>query len=125
TGDTALDHLGTMVADGIGSAIARTGIIDVVDWRRLLSEITPDTAGGRERTRVVTVARADSAVGAARVAELARETGAGAIVWGRVDRHGDSVRFDTWIVRGDGETVVRTLDPVSGPMQFPVAAIER
>lgn len=125
TGDTTLDHLGTMAADAVGSAIARTGLIDVVDWRRLLTEITPDTLGGRERTRVVALARLDSAAGAARVAELARETGAGAIVWGQVGRSGDSVRFDTWIVRGDGRTLVHTLEPVSSPLESPVEAIER
>ena len=125
TSDTTLDLFGTMVSDGVSSAIARTGTIDVVDWRRLLTEVAPDSVGGQHRTRVVSLIRSDSTAGVARVAELARETGAGAVVWGRVDRSGDSVRFDTWILRGDARTVIRVLEPVTGPHANPVAAIER
>ena len=125
TGDSTLDLFGTMVSDGISSAIARTGTLDVVDWRRLLTEVAPDSGGGQRRSRVVSVARSDSSAGVARVAELARETGAGAVVWGRVDRQGDSVRFETWILRGDARTVIRMLEPVTAPRANPLFAIER
>ena len=125
TADTSLDILGTMVSDGVSSAIARTGTVDVVDWRRLLTEVAPDSAGGQRRTRVVSVTRSDSAAGVGRVAELARETGAGAVVWGRVDRSGDSIRVETWILRGDARTVIRVLEPVTAPHTNPVTAIEQ
>ena len=125
SGDSALGIFGTMVSDGVSSAIARTGFVDVVDWRRLLTEVSPDSIGGQRRARVVSVTHSDSNAGAARVAELARETGAGAVVWGRVDRRGDSVRFETWILRGDAQTIVRTLEPVTSPIGNPLPAIER
>jgi DNA-binding SARP family transcriptional activator/tetratricopeptide (TPR) repeat protein/TolB-like protein len=100
TGDSAFNPVGLMAADWVTQRLAETGLVDVVDAR---------TAMLAARTPVGT--------GPAAVRALAEQTGAGTIVWGSFYRDGDSLRFQAQISDARVGRLLRSVDPVSGPVR--------
>ncbi|MEP7344261.1 MAG: BTAD domain-containing putative transcriptional regulator [Gemmatimonadaceae bacterium] len=77
TGDTTFDALGGLAADWITMGIQQSALAEVIDPVTAFM-YTRDARGGAT---------------AARVPALARETGAGTVVWGAFYRTGDSLQF--------------------------------
>jgi DNA-binding SARP family transcriptional activator/TolB-like protein len=108
TGDTAFNPVGLMAADWVTQRLAETGLVDVVDTRTaMLAARTPVGAGP------------------AAVRALAEQTGAGTIVWGSFYRDGDSLRFQAQISDARLGRLLRSVDPVSGPVRAPLVAVDR
>lgn len=120
TGDSTLDLLGDMAADWITRGLVQTGVVEVADARIALGG--PGGGGvGAGDTR----AHAHAPRSPADVRSLADETGAGVVVWGAFYQHADSLRFETLVTDARGAKLLRALDPVSGPTDDPVDAVER
>jgi tetratricopeptide (TPR) repeat protein len=105
TGDPALDGLGFMAADWISQQLAGTGLVEVVDSRTLYASLQPGAGAGAR-------------------AALVHESRAGTLVVGGYYRDSDSLRFQAQIVDGGSERVERVLDPVSAPLDRPMAALD-
>jgi len=110
TGDAALGPVGDMAADWVTQALAQTGLVPVVDPRsaRLAETAVGSSSGAEDHVRA-----------------LARETGAGTVVWGAFYRAGDTLVVQgriTDVVRGE---VIRVLDPIRVPIGQPLRAIEQ
>jgi serine/threonine-protein kinase len=112
TGDPALDPLGRMAADWITQGLTQTHVLDVVH-----SAATFYAAPGE--------GPAGARGGTDRVRALAAATGAGTVVWGTYYRQGDSVRLQAQVTDARRGTLLRAIEPVSGPAQRPMDAVER
>jgi DNA-binding SARP family transcriptional activator len=108
TGDSAFNPVGLMAADWVTQRLAETGLVDVVDARTAML-----------------AARTPVGSGPAAVRALAEQTGAGTIVWGSFYRDGDSLRFQAQISDARVGRLLRSVDPVSGPVRAPLVAVDR
>jgi DNA-binding SARP family transcriptional activator/tetratricopeptide (TPR) repeat protein len=110
TGTAALDPVGDMAADWVTQGLAQTGQVPVVDLRsaRVAETVVRSGAGTEDRVRA-----------------LARETGAGTVVWGAYYRIGDTLVVQTRISDATRGEVIRVLDPIRVPIDQPLRAIEQ
>jgi serine/threonine-protein kinase len=118
TGDPALDPLGRMAADWLTQGLTQTQLLDVVPSSSTLYSGPSGALGGAGATSAV----------ADRLGALAEATGAGTLVSGAYYRQGDSVRFQAQVTRvsdAHRSTVLRAIEPVSGPLAQPTEAVER
>lgn len=106
TSDPALDPLGSMAATWITQRLTETGLVDVVD-----------------ATTAFSASLADSTDGATLVHRLARQMGAGTVVWGAYYRVGDSIQFQTQVLDEASQRVLRSIPAVTGPVDRPGAAV--
>jgi DNA-binding SARP family transcriptional activator/TolB-like protein len=106
TGEARLDPVGTMAADWVTRGIARASVAEVFDVGTLYVQ-------GRTQSGSPTEAR-----------RLAREHGAGLVVAGNYYRSRDSLYFSANVVDVESGRILRTLDPVGGPVSDPMPAIE-
>ncbi|GJG89505.1 hypothetical protein tb265_46860 [Gemmatimonadetes bacterium T265] len=111
TGDSSLTVLGAMAADWVAQELMRTGEFEVVD---------PHTAAttGAVLARVPRALREDDPAVA-----LAKETGAGRVVTGGIDRVGDDLRFQVQLVDVASGRLLRAVPAVSGSVRAPAAAV--
>lgn len=112
TGEQRLTPLGSMAADWIAQALARTGTLRVVDARTVAvtSEVvsrTPWPWRGRDRGKA-----------------LAQETGAGILISGRFYRDADTLRFQANVMDVKDGKLLWSLSPVSGPVSSPTTVLE-
>lgn len=113
TGDPALDAVGDMAADWVTQGLAQTGLVPIVDPRSARVAETLVRAG-------------PAALNAeARVRALARETGAGTVVWGAYYRSADTLVVQARISDAARGEVLRVLDPIRVPLDQPLRAIEQ
>lgn len=106
TGDPRLDPVGTMAADWVTRGIARASVGEVVDVGTLYLQGRTPSGTPKEPRR------------------LAREHGAGLVLAGNYYRSRDSLYFSANVVEVESGRVLRTLDPVGGPVSDPMPAIE-
>jgi DNA-binding SARP family transcriptional activator/TolB-like protein len=107
TGDSALTGLGALAADWIAQSLMRTSQFEVVDPRT--ASVASRIVEGipvllRDRNRAIAVAE---------------ETGSGTVLSGDLFRDGDSLRVLIQIVDAATGKILRTVDPVSGPVRDP------
>ena len=105
TGDKSLDPLGRMACDWINQGLSKTGLVEVVTVPP--GETAPGTAKENERLRA-----------------LAKESGAGTLVSGTYFLQGKTLSFHSRIDDMSKGKVIKALDPVSGPVEEPLKAIE-
>jgi DNA-binding SARP family transcriptional activator/TolB-like protein len=111
TGDSSLTALGALAADWIAQALTRTTQFEVVDPRtalfagRIVDQIP---ALLRDRNRAIAVAE---------------ETGSGTVLSGDLFRDGDTLRALIQVVDATTGRIIRTVDPVSGPIKSPSGLI--
>jgi len=110
TGDTSLNVLGPMLAQGVASGLEALDSIEVVGLLGTLRGVD-----GAPRT-IVTVAD---------LRALGAETRAGRVVWGSYTRHGDTLRIQSEILSAGDGRVELTIDPVSTPWSSPMPGIDR
>ncbi|HZS57846.1 MAG TPA: BTAD domain-containing putative transcriptional regulator [Gemmatimonadaceae bacterium] len=108
TGDTTFNPVGLMAADWVTQRLAETGLVDVVDARTAMLAARQPVGSGPPAVRA-----------------LAQQTGAGTIVWGSFYRDGDSLRFQSLISDARAGRLLRSVDPVSGPVRAPLVAVDR
>ena len=113
TGEQHLTPLGSMAADWIAQALARTGTLRVVDARTVAvtSEVvsrTPWPWRGRDRGKA-----------------LAQETGAGILISGRFYRDADTLRFQANVMDVKDGKLLWSLSPVSGPVSSPTTVLDK
>ncbi|HEY0778656.1 MAG TPA: serine/threonine-protein kinase, partial [Gemmatirosa sp.] len=111
TGDSSLTALGAMAADQVAQELMRTGEFEVVD---------PHTAAttGAVLARVPRPLREDDPAVA-----LAKETGAGRVVTGSIDRVGDDLRLQAQLVDVASGRLLRAVPAVTGSARAPGAAV--
>ena len=112
TDDSAFAPIGQLAADWITQALSRTGVVQVVDSRTAQL----DARVVRELPWLV---RGD------RVRAVARETGASIVIWGRFYRDSSELRMMAQVLDARDGRILRTIDPVSGPLAHPTQVIER
>jgi tetratricopeptide (TPR) repeat protein len=111
TGDPSLDAVGGLAAEWVTDGLARSELVEVVP-----AAIAYASALGL----------ANNVIGAGalpRAAALARETGAGTLVWGSYYLEGGRLQLHahvTDVARGE---VLRTIEPVSAPLDSVSAAV--
>ncbi len=104
SGDSALDVLGEMIADWVGTELANTAEFEVVDARtavltgRVVDRLPPFT---RPRDRAIAIAR---------------EVGASKVVAGSFYREGDSLRFESRILDAATGNLLMTIPPILVPV---------
>lgn len=108
TGDRSLDLVGAMVAEWVTQGVARTGLVEVVDARTMLSTAREVELSGSP----------------AYLRDLAEANGAGVMVSGSFYRDGDSLRFQTQISEPTSGSVRQAIDLVSAPVARPTEALE-
>jgi len=106
TGDESLDPVGKMVSDWITQGIANTEILTIVPSYSF--ESGENIHQNMEAIR-----------------ELAEEIGTKTIVTGIFYKQGNQLQFHTHIVDAENEKIVSVIDPVSGPAEDPMMAIDR
>ena len=117
TGVAALDVVGDMAADWVTQGVAQTGLVPVVDLRSARQAETMVRAAGSNISGASSVEE--------RVRALARETGAGTVVWGSFYRSGDTLVVQSRISDATRGEVMRVLDPIRVPLEQPLLAIEQ
>jgi tetratricopeptide (TPR) repeat protein len=105
TGDPTLDPVGHMAADWITQGLSQTGIVAVAPLPP--SEVSEGVKEGKDRIRF-----------------LAKETGAGKVISGAYYLQGENIRLHAQITDAQEGKLLSALDPVSGPVDDPVKAIE-
>jgi serine/threonine protein kinase/tetratricopeptide (TPR) repeat protein len=105
TGDKSLDPIGRMATDWINQGLSKTGLVEVVSVPP--GETAPGTAKEDERLRA-----------------LAKESGAGIHVFGTYFLQGKTLSFHSQINDMSKGKVIKALDPVSGPVEEPLKALE-
>jgi serine/threonine protein kinase/tetratricopeptide (TPR) repeat protein len=105
TGDKSLDPLGRMASDWINQGLSKTGLVEVVTVPP--GETAPGTAKESERIRAV-----------------AKESGAGTLISGTYFLQGKTLSFNSQINDVSKGKVIKALDPISGPVEEPLKAIE-
>jgi serine/threonine protein kinase/tetratricopeptide (TPR) repeat protein len=113
TGQAVLDPVGSMAADWIIQGLVRAE----------LSEVVPMTAAMISQRYVS--ALPDLGDSAARLRELARETGAGTVVSGSYYRQGDTLHFDARITDAVAGRVLHAIETVAAPVDAPLEGIDR
>ncbi len=111
TGDSTLTPLGELAAEWMAQELTRTGEFEVVDARTAITT-------GALLARVPSALRDGS-----RDVALARETGAGRVVTGRIDVLGDSLRFAVQLVDASSGSIVRALPATMGSRAAPAKAV--
>jgi len=113
TGDPSLDPVGRMAADWIARGLAETALLRVM---------TPITA-----LKISEIAEAEAASGTRedRLREVARQAGAGMVVWGSLYRQGDSLLLSSQIVRAPDGELLSALEPVATSPERPLEGVER
>ena len=113
TGDPSLDALGRMATDRVTAGLTYTGFVDVVSLGTPLLSREPAAAdtGSTERF--------------GRLQALARANGTGTAVWGSYYLQGDSLHFLAHVTDATTGEELATIEPVRGPVDAPVAAVER
>jgi tetratricopeptide (TPR) repeat protein/TolB-like protein len=109
TGDPELDSIGRMAADWIAQGLSHTGAVNVVPASTVFS-----ATGYLE----------DDYRGEALLRALASETQAGTIVSGTYYRDGETLRFQSQVTDVETDDVITAIEPVSGPAEKPMEAIE-
>ncbi len=102
TGIADLNDLGLVAADWLTNSLARISAIDVVPIRM----------------------GAESRAGVTSPLDVADATGAGIVVTGAYSLEGDKLRFQAILTDANSGSLLRSLDPVVGPVDQPMAAIE-
>jgi DNA-binding SARP family transcriptional activator len=102
-----LASFGTVAADWVATALARTGVVEVVP-ARVMAETPMDEPGGTDPTL-----------------DVARRLGATLAVTGRFDARDDSLTVYANIVSPGTGAIVRSLDPIRGPTGDPSALMVR
>jgi tetratricopeptide (TPR) repeat protein len=105
TGDKSLQPLGRIASDWITQGVSKAGVAELVETPP--GELAPGTPQEAERIRV-----------------LAREAGAGTLVSGAYFLQGKSLSFHARVSDMSNGKVIKALDPVSGPAEEPMKAIE-
>ncbi len=101
-----------MVADWVTQGLARTGLVEVVPSRAVMASARAPEGHGAGH------------LDAGGIRSLGKETGAGTVVSGAYYRQGDSIRFQLQISDAQDGKVLRALDPTTGPLTKPLAAVE-
>jgi hypothetical protein len=106
-GNATLDPVGRMAAEWLTQGLAGTGIVEVVPAITVLTvmraiEGSADLAGART---------------------VARELGAGTVVWGAYYSSAGRLSFSTHITDVASGRLLGSLDPVSAPMDDPAAGL--
>ena len=109
TGNSSLDPLGRMTSDWLTEGMSRVEGLEVVPSTSVLY-VQP--AGGR------------GAAGPDPLKELAKRTGAGTVVSGTYYLQGDTLRFQARVTDAKHGRLLLALDPVSGPRNAPLEAID-
>ena len=109
TGDPSLDPLGRMTSDWLTEGMSRVEGLEVVPSTSVLY-VQP--AGGR------------GAAGPDPLGALAKRTGAGTVVSGTYYLQGDTLRFQARVTDAKHGRLLLALDPVSGPRNAPLEAID-
>ncbi len=113
TGDADFDMAGYIVSDWVTRGLQQTGLVDVVDPTAALHtarEFATDSAG---------------APGLNRAIAIARETGAGVVVWGAIYRQRDSLLFQPQITTVSNGRRLVALDPIVVNQADAVSGAER
>jgi serine/threonine-protein kinase len=113
TGDPSLNPLGAIATDRLTDGIQLTGVVEVVPTTATLfvASALPVKNGS-----------ADAPLSDLRL--LAEETGAGTVVSGAFYRLGDSLQFQARVVDARRRKLIGAIDPVAGPVERPLEAIE-
>lgn len=111
TGDPALDAFGQVASDWITQGIAEIAMAEVID---------PLTALASARSATEQPTRESGE----RLRASAEATRAGTVVSGSYYRRGDSIKVQVTITDARTSQVLRTVPPVGGPQNNPIAAIE-
>jgi TolB-like protein len=110
TGDSTLDMLGPLTAEGVTRGLEQLDSVTVVSSYAGMR----DNSGSLRRIRNNADLRA-----------IGEETRAGRVISGSYSRHADSIRFDSQIIDSRDGHVEQTLDAVVGLAAAPEEAIER
>ena len=102
TGNAELDDLGLVTADWLTNTLARIDAIDVV----------PIGLGVESRAGVTSPL------------EVADATGAGIVVTGSYSLDGDTLRFQTNLTDAIQGSLLRSIQPTTGPVDQPMACVE-
>ncbi|CAN5778061.1 hypothetical protein BH23GEM9_BH23GEM9_26040 [soil metagenome] len=112
TGDPAFDVVGQMAADWVIHGLSQSGTIELVPVTAMLTSVR----------YVLTMPDANDS--AARLAAIARETGAGITISGSYYLQGDSLYFSARVTDVVAGKVLLSLDPISTAPDALLAAIE-
>ena len=113
TGDPSLDALGRMATDRVTAGLTYTGFVEVV------------SLGTQLLSREPVVTDPGSTEGSGRLQALARANGTGTVVWGSYYLQGDSLHFLAHVTNAATGEELATLEPVRGPVDDPMAAVEQ
>ncbi len=105
TGDKSHEVLGRIASDWITQGVSKAGIAEVVEVPP--GKTAPGTPQEAERLRA-----------------LAREAGAGTLVSGAYFLQGKTLSFHARVSDMSNGELIKALDPVSGPVEEPMKAIE-
>ncbi len=106
TTDTAVTQAARVAADWLMQGIVQTDSAKVVSSTMVNFAIGDAKAGDADL-----------------VSRVARATKAGTVVTGSVSRFGDSLRISVTIVNASTGRVIRAIEPVAGPVNDPIVAI--
>jgi len=112
TGDQALAPLGRVTADWIAQALHQSGLVEVV----------PAVTAMRSAQAMDIALEAPTAV---INRTLAEETGAGILVSGAYYKESDRLIIHARITEARTGTLLRGLDPISGPASQPMAVVDQ
>ena len=101
TGDTTLTPLGRMTAEWLSRGLEQTGVLDVA-----ISNVGSE-GGSDPSAKLRGVARAQAAGAATR---------SGTVVWGAFYRQNDSIRFQMQATDVNTGKLLRSFEPVTGPV---------
>ncbi len=105
TGNSQLDHVGRMAADWITQGLSQTGLVSIEPLPSF--EASKDAKEGKDRIRF-----------------LAKETSAGKVVTGTYYLQGEDIQLHAKVTDAQNAKLAHVLDPVSGPVDNPLEAIE-
>ncbi len=111
TGDPTLAPLGDMAADWVGTELARTGLVNVVDSRSVIgapssTDRNTDDPGAKAR-------------------EAARAAGAGVVVWGSYYKRGDSLELHAELTDVRDGALIRQVPLIVAPANNPMSAVQQ
>ncbi len=111
TGDPSLDPVGSMAADWITQGLQQTGFV----------ELAPSSTVQQVSISLA----AESGSGGDPIRALAKRTRAGTVISGAFYRLGDSLQFQAQITDARAGRLLGRVEPVSGPVDNPLDAVER
>ncbi len=118
TGDPSLAPIGMMAADWITQGLAQTGLVEVVDSRSAAAATMEEGPGAGPG-----LPPSPGAI-AAHTMAVAHGSGAGIVVWGAYYRLGGTLQFQAQITDVTEGRLLRALDPITTPVDSPLAAVE-